>query len=187
MTSAAVHVPPPVVAVNSSGASSGAAERCLMHLKRMLCATQKNLDSSQNHIVVQHDDAHAIIVLHVDASSCTPIVGGGIALDSLHCAAQVRHHSIHSLTLFLFSFNYYFFVLTSFSVHAPVTVVSFYFARVSLRCLIFLSRRRRLTTAFARRLHRSYQKQRHEIAHISCRSYGNAAFSLGFTAVISTN
>ncbi len=114
MTSAAVHVPPPVVVVKSCGASSGAAERCLMHLKRMLCATQEKLDSSQNHIVVQHEDAHAIIVLHVDSSSCTPIVGGGIALDSLHCAAQARHYSIYSLLLFLFSSNHFFFVLTSF-------------------------------------------------------------------------
>jgi hypothetical protein len=43
----------------------------------------------QNDILVQHIDAHAIIVLHIDSSSSTPVVGGGIALDSLHCTAQV--------------------------------------------------------------------------------------------------
>ena len=60
-----------------------------MHLKRMQCATHEKSDALQNRIVVQHDDAHAIIVLHVDPSSCTPIIGGGIALESLHCTAQV--------------------------------------------------------------------------------------------------
>jgi hypothetical protein len=50
-------------------------------------------DVALNRIVVQHDAAHAIIVLHVDSSSCTPIVGGGIALDSLHCGAQVGQRS----------------------------------------------------------------------------------------------
>ena len=46
--------------------------------------------ASQNHILVQHNDAHAIIVLHIDSSSSTPVVGGDIALDSLHCTTQVR-------------------------------------------------------------------------------------------------
>ena len=60
-----------------------------MHLKRMQSVPPDSADVALNRIVVQHDAAHAIIVLHVDSSSCTPIVGGGIALDSLHCAAQV--------------------------------------------------------------------------------------------------
>jgi hypothetical protein len=55
----------------------------------MQCAAHESADALHNRIVVQHDDAHAIIVLHVDSSSCTPIIGGGIALDSLHCTAQV--------------------------------------------------------------------------------------------------
>jgi hypothetical protein len=89
MATTSLHVRSPVVVVSSSGASSGCAERCLMHLKRMQSVPLDCADVALNRIVVQHDDAHAIIVLHVDSSSCTPIVGGGIALDSLHCAAQV--------------------------------------------------------------------------------------------------
>ena len=60
-----------------------------MHLHRMQSGPKDSALALQNHILVQHNDAHAIIVLHVDSSSCTPLVGGGIALDSLHCTAQV--------------------------------------------------------------------------------------------------
>jgi hypothetical protein len=61
-----------------------------MHLKRMQSEPKDSPIASQNHILVQHNDAHAIIVLHIDSSSSTPVVGGGIALDSLHCTTQVR-------------------------------------------------------------------------------------------------
>jgi hypothetical protein len=69
-----------------------------MHLKRLQSASDQGALSSQNHIVVQHDDAHAIIVLHVDSASCTP-VGGGIALDSLHCTAQVCYFTVFTQLL----------------------------------------------------------------------------------------
>jgi hypothetical protein len=80
--------PAHVIKVSSSGPQSGAAERCLMHLHRMQSAPNSSL-ASYNHILVQHDEAHAIIVVHVDSASFTPVVGGGIVLDCLHCTAQV--------------------------------------------------------------------------------------------------
>jgi hypothetical protein len=105
-------MPPVVVNANACGPSSGAAERCVMHLKRLQSASSQDSSSSHNHILVQHDDAHAIIVLHVDSASCTPVVGGGIALDSLHCTAQVRNstlqthlHIFHSCSIFSRIFN----------------------------------------------------------------------------------
>lgn len=89
MSFSALHAPCPVIVVSSCGPSSGASERCLMHLKRMQSGPKDSAVSMQNDILVQHIDAHAIIVLHIDSSSSTPVVGGGIALDSLHCTAQV--------------------------------------------------------------------------------------------------
>jgi hypothetical protein len=60
-----------------------------MHLKRLQSELKESDSAAQYRVLVQHDNAHAIIVLHVDSSSCTPVVGGGVALDSLHCTVQV--------------------------------------------------------------------------------------------------
>jgi hypothetical protein len=157
---------PPVVAVKTCGPLSGSAERCLMHLKRLQSELKESESAAQYRVLVQHDDAHAIIVLHVDSSSCTPVVGGGVAVDSLHCTVQVPLLSYAPCHVPTTSEPH---LLIPFSVHAPISSVSLHPARRSGRCLPLFPCCRWPPPALACRLLKGHPKQRHKSVDLSCR------------------